>query len=60
MADNGNKKGTIYVDGHERPDVMAYMNWFCDQWFNKYFPHMSYFKVVDIKRVEPELNAGKT
>ena len=35
VADTDKKKESIYVDGHIRPDVVAYRNRFCDWWFNK-------------------------
>ena len=60
MAYTDNKKGPIYVDGHERPDIVAYRNRFGDWWFNHYFPHKSYFEGVDMKRVDPELMVGET
>ena len=59
MAYINKKKGTIYVDGNERPTVVDCSNNFWDMWFNKYFPHMSYFEGVDMKMVEPEFNADK-
>ena len=33
MLDTDKKKGLIYVDGLERPDILAYRNRFSDQWF---------------------------
>ena len=59
MVDTDNKKYYIYVDGHERPDVVAYRNQFCDRWFTKYLPRMSYFEGLDVMRLYPELKVGK-
>ena len=53
MADTDKNKGSIYVDENERLDLVAYRNQFCDRWFNKYLPRMSYFEGLDMKRVEP-------
>ena len=60
MADTDKKKGLMYVDGHEIPNVVANINRLCGWWFNKYFPLMLYFEGVDMNRVEPELEAGET
>ena len=59
MADNDRNKGSIYVDGNERHNIVSYRNWFCDIWFNK-LPRMFYFEGVYMKRVKPGLKSGET
>ena len=56
VTDTDKKKCSIYIDGHERSDVVAYRNRFCDRWSNKYLPRMTYFEGDDMKAVEPVLN----
>ena len=60
VADTNKKIGLIYVNMYERPNDVIYRNRFCDRWFNKYLPPMSYFEGVDMKRVDTELKAGET
>ena len=55
VTDTDKKKGSIYVDGHERPDVIEYRNRFCDRWYNKYFPRMTYFDGDMMLPMEPDL-----
>ena len=59
MTDTDKRQGSIYINRHERPDVVDYRNCLCDQCFNKYLPYMSYFEGLDMKILEPELKAGK-
>ena len=34
------EKGSIYVDGHEQDDAVAYREQFCKRWFDRYLPRM--------------------
>ena len=58
VTDTDKKKGSIYVDGHERQDVVEYRTRFCERWFTKYSLRMAYFEGEDMIAVEPELPHG--
>ena len=59
VTDTDKKKGSIYIDGHEREDVVAYRTRFCNRWFNKYLPRMTYFEGDMMDPVEPDLNGER-
>ena len=44
VTDIYNKKGYIYVDGHELSGVVAYWERFYKRWFDRYFPIMEYYE----------------
>ena len=45
----------IYVDRHERDDVVAYMDRFCKRWFDRYFPRMKSYEGPEIVEILPKL-----
>ena len=59
VTDTDKKKGLMYLDGYERDDVVAYRKGFCDRWFNRYLPRMTYFEANGKVPVEPDLNGDQ-
>ena len=60
MSDTDKRKGSIYVDGHERADVVKYRERFCKQWHEKYLPRMEYYDGNQKEAVvEPELKENE-
>ena len=55
VTDTENKKGSIYVDGHERSDVAAYRERFCKLWVDRYFTRMEYYKGPEMVGIPPKL-----
>ena len=53
------KKGYIYVDEHERADVVDYRRRFYERWFDKYLSRMPHFEGEDMILVKPELKDGE-
>ena len=43
MADSSKRKGSVYVDGHERPDVVRYRKSFAARWTTKFIPRMAIY-----------------
>ena len=37
-------RGSIYLDGHERSDVVAYRERFCQRWFDRYLPRIESYE----------------
>ncbi len=58
VTDTDRKKGSIYVDGHEREDVVAYRTRFCERWATKYSPRFAYFEGENMDAIEPDLPKG--
>ena len=44
VTDTNKKKGYIFVDGHERADVVDYRERLCKIWFDRYLPRMESYK----------------
>ena len=56
VTNTDKNKGSIYVDGHERADVVAYSERFCKIWFDRYFPIMESYEGPEIVEILPELD----
>ena len=54
VTDPDNKKGSIYSDGHERADVVAYRERFCKIWFDRYLPRMESYEGPEMVEIPPE------
>ena len=48
-----NKDPCILMNMRDREDVVVYRTRFCNRWFNKYLPRMTYFEGENMKPVDP-------
>ena len=60
VTDIDNNKGSIYVDGRERADVVAYRKRFCKRWFDLYLPKMESYEGPEMVEIPPELAGQKS
>ena len=55
VTDTDKKKGSIYVDGHDRADVVAYKERFYKRWFDRYLLRMESYEGPEMVEIPPEL-----
>ena len=53
VTDTEKRKVSIYVDGYERADVVAYRERFCKIWFDRYLPRMESYEGPEIVEIPP-------
>ena len=55
VTDIDKKKGSIYVDGHDQADVVAYKEQFYKKWFDRYLPIMESYEGLEMVEIPLEL-----
>ena len=60
VTDTDKKKGYIYVDVHERADVVAYKEQFCKIWLDNYLSRMESYEGPEMVEIPPELSGHES